>query len=288
MSINSRLFIEYSDIQLVQTGVTAQLYFARRRRDGAPVCLKICRATQSADPERIARFLEGARLQSQIAHPNVLPVWDTVHDEGNNHAMIVLPWMSGGSLASRFSADEPGCVPEQMLRLRFGAMLCAGVTAIHDRQIVHGDIKPLNLLLDDAGILRIADFGEAHAVQAVSPNDSGGNRAAIVTLSPHYAASERARGYPTTFASDRYAVGATLFRLLCGRVVFEGERDDEIMRRHAQEEAPDPRTVNPALPETVTRKISALLSKDPARRPALPRVKSVLETAASSKPNGFS
>ena len=216
-------------------------------------------AVSKSEPSERARFLRAAELQSRVVHPNVLPLYDV--RTGKEDALIVMKYASGGSLFQRLQA------PSQLEFSRciaWGMDLCAGLEAVHRAGIIHGDIKPLNLMLDESDRLMISDFGEARTVGEPLPAQPQ----VVINGSPYYMAPECARGYAPTDASDWYSAGVVLYRMGCGRVPFEGADAETVMRMHVHDRAPDPRLFRPDLPVRFAELIMHLLNKDPGLRPA--------------------
>ena len=250
------LFHSFTHIQPIGAGRIVELFRAVDRLTGRAVFLKVLKSG-AADPAERARFFRGAELQSRVRHPNVLPVSDLLTEADT--AAIVLPFVPGGTLQDALPVGTGLAFP---LAAAYGRDLCAGVRAIHACGIVHGDLKPLNLLIDAENRLRISDFGEARRIDDPRPAAPS----SIVNGSPYYMAPECARGYPPVPASDWYGVGAILYRTLCGRTVFEGQDAETVMRAQVNETPPDPIRFRPDLPGQLAESILILLSKDPAPR----------------------
>lgn len=268
------LFRSFTHIQPLGTGRIVELFRAADRLTGRAVFLKVLKS-EAADPAERARFFHGAELQSRVRHPNILPVLDLLTEA--DAAAIVMPFVPGGALQDALPAGIGLAFP---LAAAYGQDLCAGVRAIHACGIVHGDLKPLNLLISAEGRLKISDFGEARRIDEPLPAAP----AAIVNGSPYYMPPECARGYAPVPASDWYSVGAILYRIFCGRTVFEGQDAGTVMRAHVDETPPDPLQFRPDLPYQLAESILLLLSKDPAPRlKAAERISAVLAGSSREK-----
>lgn len=256
---NGFLFRQFTELRLLASGRIADLYRGVDPETKRTVCLKLMTAVSKADPAERARFLRAAELQSRVVHPNVLPVYDV--RTGKEEALIVMKYASGRSLFHRLQTEKTA---DFSRLISWGKDLCAGLEAIHCAGIIHGDVKPLNLMLDESDRLMISDFGEARTIGEALPVQPQ----VVINGSPYYMAPECARGYAPTAASDWYSVGVILYRMACGRVPFNGPDAETVMRKHVYEECANPRRFRPDLPPSVAELILNLLKKDPSARPA--------------------
>jgi tRNA A-37 threonylcarbamoyl transferase component Bud32 len=187
-------------------GATATVYLARDEALELPIALKVLHP-QLADARRseaLRRFFAEARLAAAIRHPGSIAIYDV--DEASR--ALAMEWISGGTLRARLR-ENPGGLPLAE-RAATARGLLATLATLHDRGIVHGDLKPSNLLLRTPGEIVIADFGAAELV-------GDGRGAAGVGGTPLYLAPEQFRGAPSSPATDLYAVGAILFEMTLGR-----------------------------------------------------------------------
>jgi tRNA A-37 threonylcarbamoyl transferase component Bud32 len=187
-------------------GATATVYLARDEALDLPVALKVLHP-QLADARRsdaLRRFFAEARLAAAIRHPGAVAIYDV--DEAA-HA-LAMEWIAGGTLRTRLRENVGGLPAAELTATARG--LLATLAYLHGRGIVHGDLKPSNLLLRAPGEVVIADFGAAELIGAAPTNaDAGGT--------PLYLAPEQFRGAPTSPATDLYAAGAVLFEMTLGR-----------------------------------------------------------------------
>ena len=239
------------------------------------------------DPAARARFLREADTWVALGlHPNVVACWYVRELEGLPR--LFLDHVSGGSLKQamregRVRADD---VP---LVLDLAIQACDGLAHAHRHGVIHRDVKPANLLLSEDGRLQVTDFGlvrrvgEEEVAQVAARPIAPTSRAETPTYdgtitghglgTPEYAAPEQWSAAHTADArADVYALGVTLFELVCGRRPFDEPAHPEpaaaLIARHMTEPAPDARAFAPALPEPLARLIAACLSKSPERRPA--------------------
>ena len=207
-----------------------------------------------ADP---ARFAREARAAAALAHVNVCAVFDYGLAEGRR--FMVLEYLPGGSLEDRLATGKP--LTDDDTR-RIAGEIAAGLAHAHERGVVHRDLKPANILFDAGGRAKIADFGIARAAGATGLTEAGTILGTAAYISP-----EQAAGRPATPASDVYAFGVILFRMLTARLPFESQDALALAAMHRDLPSPlvsDFRADAPPLLESVA---SASLAKSPADRP---------------------
>ena len=188
------------------------------------------------------------RLARRVESPHVVPVLDAGDD------YLVMP------LYARTLAEVvPLEVPET---IRLAAQLASGLDALHRAGIVHRDVKPTNVLLDDAGDAALADFGLARGDDSTQLTRDG-----QLVGTPHYLAPELIQGDEASPASDIYSLGCVLYACVTGAPPFAGRRDSELGYAHLVEEPPDPRLIRPELTAAAAEAILTALAKDPRARP---------------------
>ena len=235
-------------------GGMAVVYLARDGDLGRPVALKVLAENLADDADLRDRFVREGRLAARLSHPNVVRVYDAGEEDGL--PFIVMECVEGESLAEllrregRLGADR---VTE------LGLQACAGLEHAHRAGLVHRDVKPANLLLTTDGVLKVADFGIAHAVGGTRVTEVGTVLGTATYLSP-----EQASGEPVTPASDLYSLGTCLYELLAGEPPYGHETLGELFSR--REAGPPPRLTGvPAALEDV---VLQCLERHPRDRPA--------------------
>ncbi len=230
-------------------------------RDGAPVEVRTARS----------RAMREGRIAARVVHPRAIAVFDVVTAPSPTHP--AMPWLVMEYLPSRSLAAvlaERGPLPPAEVA-RIGAQIADALTAVHEAGIVHGDVKPGNVLLTDDGVAKLTDFGVSRASWDTSTTGGG-----MVAGTPGYFAPEVARGGDPTPASDVFSLGATLYaavenELVCGRF------DNTLAVLHAMAEG----RLRPATRAgALGRPLSAMLRLDPAHRPNTTVVRAALEARA--------
>jgi eukaryotic-like serine/threonine-protein kinase len=235
-------------------GGMAVVYLARDGELGRPVAVKVLAEHLADDAELRDRFLREGRLAARLSHPNVVRVYDAGEQEGRPY--IVMECVEGESLAETVRR-EGRLDPDRVAEL--GVQACAGLEHAHRAGLVHRDVKPANLLLTSDGMLKVADFGIAHAVGGTRVTAVGTVLGTAAYLSP-----EQAFGEQVTPASDLYSLGACLYELLAGQPPYGYETIGELFSR--REAGPPPRLE--AAPRELETAIMRCLERDPRDRPA--------------------
>ena len=219
---------------------------------GRSVAVKLL--ASDADP---ARFEREARAAAGLAHANVCALYD--YGDAGGRRFMVLELLPGGSLEDRLADGRP--LPDDETR-RIATEIAAGLAHAHQRGVVHRDLKPANILFDTEGRAKIADFGIARTGAA-----SGLTEAGTVMGTAAYISPEQARGDPATPASDVYAFGVILFRMLTGRLPFESSDAFALAVMHRDLPAPPVSELRSDAPPLLESLAGAALAKSPADRP---------------------
>ena len=204
-----------------------------------------------------ARFEREARAVAAVAHPNICALYGYGETEGR--PFMVLEYLPGGSLEERLAPGQP--LPDDQT-WRIAGDLAAGLAHAHERGLVHRDLKPSNVLFDAAGRAKIADFGIARLGEPSGLTELGTVLGTATIISP-----EQAAGLPATPASDVYAFGVILYRLLTGRLPFEAEDALALAAMHRDVPPPPLAGLRPDAPATLESIAMAALAKSPADRP---------------------
>ena len=270
----------------IAAGGMGTVYAATDQRLDRRVAVKLLKDALSGDDRygsaeggrtdsRVTRFEREARAAAALSHPNVAAVFDYGEDEGA--PFIVMELVPGRDLA-RLLREEGPLDPERARAL--GAQLCAALAHAHSAGLVHRDVKPANVIVDDAGRVKVTDFGIARA-----EGDSRLTQTGSVLGSAHYMAPEQASGAPVTPAADVYAAGIVLYEMLTNAVPFTGESPVSVAMRHVSDEVPPPSSVNPSVPEDLDAVVARATAKDPSNRfPSAADMGAALKGAGTTTP----
>ena len=216
-----------------------------------PVAIKLLplSATGSEGSQKWQRFCTEANILRTLRHPSIV----AIHDFSETAGILVMEYMRGGSLG-----EQPLPLPLGKAK-RVLIDVTAGLVAAHAAAVLHRDLKPHNLFLDEAHNTKIGDFGAALLAQLGATQ----TESLVGTLA--YMSPEQLDGRPLSFATDLYSLGVTLFQLLTGRLPFVGP---DWVAQHLSQPAPDPRMWRPQLPAAWVTLCQQLLAKSPMERPA--------------------
>jgi len=215
------------------------VYRARDTRDGRVVALKVLRDALG-DPELLERFRLEAKALRGLEHPNLVRVLD--HDVSPPRPYAVFEFVPGETLQARVSREGPLPIPDA---IRILSEVAAGLAAVHDRDLLHRDVKPENVLLGPAGA-KLADFGLVKRLDGTSLTQSGTTLGTPSYLAPEQIGSDKARWGPST---DVYGLAATLFYALTGAPPFAGPSTLVTLSRVLNEDPPLPSALRPEVPE---------------------------------------
>jgi len=250
-----RGFGDYEGLEEVARGGMGVVYRATQRRANRVVALKMILAGEFASPGDVERFCAEARNVARLDHPHIVPLYEV--GEHSGLPFFSMKYVGGGSLVQR-----PPTAPRDVAELM--AKVARAVHHAHQRGILHRDIKPGNILLDEAGVPYVTDFGLAKHVEAATAHTLSG----AVVGTPSYMAPEQARGHSKrlTTAADVYGLGAVLYELLAGRPPFKGETPLETLQQVLIQEPVPPSRVRPGVPRDLEVICLKCLRKEPENR----------------------
>jgi hypothetical protein len=245
--------------RMLGRGGAKEVWLAHDLTLDRPVAIARARAGAAGAGAR-ARMRREARLMARLGdHPHVVTVYDAVEDQGALH--IVARFMAGGALSARRAA-APGGRLDVAEVLRTGRALADALAHAHEHGVVHRDVKPDNVWLAADGSAGLGDFGIA--VATGEPAAAAG----VATGTPYYQAPEQAAGADALPQSDLYALGATLWELLCGRPPFAGPDAYSLLAQHRHAEPEPPSRHAAGIAPGLDALVLGLLSKQVADRPA--------------------
>lgn len=244
----------YEIVSKVGSGGMADVYKAKDHKLNRFVAMKVMKPEFSSDTNFISKFQREAQAAAGLAHPNVVNVFDVGEDQGVNY--IVMELVEGITLKEYISKKGKLTVKEAT---SIAIQVAMGLEAAHNRNIVHRDIKPQNIIISTDGKVKVTDFGIARAASSntISTNAMG---------SVHYSSPEQVRGGYSDYKSDIYSLGITMYEMVTGMVPFDGDTTVAIAIKHLQEEMIPPSEITPDLPHSLEEIIMKCTQKSPDRR----------------------
>ncbi|MFZ2054316.1 MAG: protein kinase [Candidatus Aminicenantales bacterium] len=246
----------YQIIEELGQGGMGRVYKAFDREVNVKVALKLVRPEIAADRNTIERFRNELKIAREISHRNICRMYD-LGREAETY-FITMEYVSGedlGSFLRRSRRLDTGTA------VSIAKQVCEGLSEAHRLGVVHRDLKPGNIMIDQEGNAKIMDFGIARSLKGRGITGAG---AMIGT--PEYMSPEQAEGKEADERSDIYALGIILYKMVTGQVPFEGETPLSIALKHKSEIPEDPRKLNAQLPEELSRLILRCLEKDKEKR----------------------
>ncbi|HEX2571645.1 MAG TPA: serine/threonine-protein kinase [Polyangia bacterium] len=245
-------------------GAMGTVYRAVQTNMGRPVAVKVLRADLLDAPGAVARFLREARAAARLSHPNIVTV-HLVGETDQGVPYIVMEFVDGESLDT-LCQREGKLVPKRALKL--ARQIASALGEAHSQGIIHRDLKPENILVLDrrreTDFVKVLDFGIAKILR--DENQSALSRDGSIFGTPHYIAPEQASGAEIDARADLYSLGVILFRMVTGRLPFEGASGMEVLMRHVREKPPSPRTFVPGLSRAIEALILRALEKERGER----------------------
>jgi len=239
-------------------GVMGVVFRGVDTQTGYRVALKVLPRPLAFDSGLVERFKREVKATGVLSHPNIVRVYDAGVENGV--FFMAMEYIEGETLAERMRRD--GRVAEEE-GLRIARHVARALAHAHSHNVLHRDVKPDNIMLAGSGVAKLTDFGLAKLLADQQQITAEG----IAVGTPHYIAPEQARAAADTdHRADLYALGATLFHVITGRLPYEGDDGAEVMRRHVFEPTPDPRTIRPDISAGTAAMLMKLMAKQPAQR----------------------
>ncbi|HET8908608.1 MAG TPA: protein kinase [Ktedonobacterales bacterium] len=259
MEPNELIGDRYELGEAIGRGGMATIHKATDLRMGREVAVKILREVYSSDPKFVTRFQREARAASALQHPNIVQVFD--YGQSGDAYYIVMELINGADLR-KYLKREGLLTPERAVEIAHDVAL--GLGAAHRRTIVHRDVKPQNVLIDEDGLVKLTDFGIASMYKEADAERLTTTGMTLGTV--QYYAPEQAQGEIVTPAADIYALGIVMYEMLTGKTPFDGDTPVAVAMRHIQDLPEPPSRLNPEIPRELERIILRCLEKDPRDR----------------------
>jgi hypothetical protein len=243
----------------IGSGGMGMVYRALDRELGDQVAIKTLRPELLQDTSLVERFKSEIRLARTISSKHVV----RTHDIGERDGVYYLTMEYVEGITVRELLDTRGRLGTAPT-LAIASQLAQSLVAAHEQGVIHRDIKPQNLLLDAAGVLKVMDFGVAR----LAGGSANLTEVGMLVGTPSYMAPEQMMGESFDHRIDLYATGVVLFECLVGKLPFEGNSAVALIARVLRDAPPAPAAHDPEIPQAFSDLVVRLLAKDPAQRPA--------------------
>ena len=246
----------YQIIKSIGEGGMANVYLAYDTILDRNVAVKVLRGDLATDEKFVRRFQREALSASSLSHPNIVEVYDVGEDNGQYY--IVMEYIEGKQLKQLLKKRGKLTLSEV---IDIMLQISDGMSVAHDAYIIHRDIKPQNIMIQDNGMVKITDFGIAMAMNSTQLTQTNS-----VMGSVHYLPPEQASGKSPTLQSDIYSMGILMYELLTGNLPYKGDNAVEIALKHLKEPIPSIREELPEIPQSVENIIIKATAKNPKNR----------------------
>ena len=244
----------YEILGKVGAGGMSDVYKAKDLTLGRFVAIKVLKAEFSEDINFVTKFRSEAQAAAGLEHPNIVNIYDVGSENGLHY--IVMEYVEGITLKTYIEKKGQLSFKEAVsIAIQVGR----GIEAAHNKNIVHRDIKPQNIMISTEGKVKVTDFGIARAATSNTISSD-------VMGSVHYSSPEQVRGGYSDYKSDIYSLGITMYEMVTGRVPFDGDTTVAVAIQHLQEEIVPPSVYAPNLPISMEKIILKCTQKNPDRR----------------------
>ncbi|TFH37995.1 MAG: serine/threonine protein kinase [Anaerolineales bacterium] len=253
--LNGQTIGQYHILNRIGSGGMSTVYKAHDSKVGRMVAIKVMASFLTEEPRFKIRFEREVQLLSKLRHPNIVRIFD--FGEHNSSPYIVMPFFERGTLQDQLR--------ESPLSVKAGARIISDMSSAlqyaHDYGVIHRDVKPSNMLLDNQGQAHLTDFGFASWREA-SMHLTG----SALIGTPAFMSPEQCTGEDVGPYSDQYSLGIVLYRIASGQMPFDGETPLAMALKQINEPLPPPREINPRIPVTIERVLTKVLAKNPDQR----------------------
>ena len=235
----------------------ADVYLAHDDILDRDVALKVMSSRYASDEEFVERFKREAQSAAALSHPNIVSIFDRGESEDGTY-YIAMEYLPGGTLKNRIV--KRGALPARTAAA-VALQMAEALRAAHERDVIHRDIKPHNILITGLGDVKVTDFGIARAAASSTMTRTG-----HILGTAHYISPEQAMGEPVGPASDLYSLGVVLYEMLTGELPFDADTPLGIAMKHVNGHLRQPKELNPAVPDGINAITLRLLAKNPEDR----------------------
>jgi len=235
----------------------ADVYLAHDDTLDRDVALKVMSSRYAGDEEFVERFKREAQSAAALSHPNIVSIFDRGESEDGTY-YIAMEYLPGGTLKDRIV--KRGALPSHTAAA-VALQMAEALRAAHERDVIHRDIKPHNILVTGLGDVKVTDFGIARAAASSTMTRTG-----HILGTAHYISPEQAMGEPVGPASDLYSLGIVLYEMLTGELPFDADTPLGIAMKHVNGHLRPPQELNPSVPDGINAITLRLLAKNPEDR----------------------
>jgi len=259
-TLSGKFLGKYEVLERIGRGGMADVYKGRHERLDRIVAIKVLHSYLAEGDDFLARFEREARAVASLRHPNIVQVYD--FDLQDDDMYMVMEYIGGGSLKDRLQgAVSKGRYLPFPLVIHVIQQIAAALDNAHAQGMLHRDVKPANVMLDEDGNAYLADFGIARIVSTTQFTATG-----TLVGTPAYMSPEQGRGEILTPASDLYSLGVILYEMLTNRIPFDADTPLAIIHKQIHDPLPPACELRADLPEAVEAVLERALAKDPSRR----------------------
>ena len=246
----------YRILEKIGQGGMGIVYRAVHTKLEQEVAIKVLSPEFSHDASMRERFVKEAKIQARFSHASVVNILNYIEHEGNIY--LVMEFVSGETLEHLLRRDG-GVPPERAVSICLGVL--DALDFMHSKGVIHRDIKPGNIMFTERGSVKVTDFGIAKML-----GEKGQTRTGMRIGTLWYMSPEQIKGGNASVASDIYALGATLYQMVAGKVPFGGDSEYAVMKGHLEEKPIPPWEINSGISRDLGRVILKALQKDPGGR----------------------
>lgn len=246
---------DYEVTGTLGVGGMGQVYRVRHTISHRVEALKVLASGRPVTEEIVGRFLREIQLLASLHHPNITALHTAFRHDGE--LIMIMEFVEGLTLSAKLNASPLTLGTS----LNYIQQVLAGLAYAHERKIIHRDVKPSNIMIDNNDQVKLLDFG-----LAIPALGSEFTRTGTILGSLHYMSPEQVLGEQMDARSDIYSVGITLYQLVTGRLPFDGASEYSIANGHLKSEPINPTTINSDLPVRLSEIVLKSLAKSPADR----------------------
>jgi serine/threonine protein kinase/Tfp pilus assembly protein PilF len=246
----------YQIIEELGKGGMGKVYSVLDKKLKEEIALKLIKPEIASDKKTVERFSNELKIARKIGHKNVARMFDLNEEEGTHY--ITMEYVRGEDLKRLIRKMGPFSAGQA---IPIAKQICEGLSEAHRLGVVHRDLKPQNVMVDEAGNARIMDFGIARSLETKGMTGAG-----VMVGTPEYMSPEQVEGKEAGQSSDIYSLGVILYEMVTGRVPFEGDTPFTIGVKHKSEMPKNPKDVNEQIPEDLSSVIMRCLEKEKEKR----------------------